>query len=310
MKRLAAVVCALGLAGVAVVMALVGMVAQSTTSAAGQAACVPAHQVQVSEEQQGTIGLIWAESQTSDETVKLAVVALAVLATEAEGSPEGLFGDGERDDATAVRAITEQVAARPGSASERVMAMTELPEGVANRAVAIAAEWVKKSADTPLSGVSIPDDGCSDFVAGPVQKLGDIDCVPTGSTAERGLKPAALAVLRCTHAAYGPAVSAYYGVGNRPANSKSDHPAGRAVDVMIKDYKTSGGRAAGESMSDFYKANSKELKVKYIIYYDRIWSVARANEGWRPYRHPSGATDDTSAHRDHVHISVLRERQP
>ena len=50
--------------------------------------------------------------------------------------------------------------------------------------------------------------------------------------------------------------------------------------------------------------NADSLGVTYVIFDARIWSTERADEGWRAYQHPSGATDPTSLHRDHVHVSV------
>jgi len=41
----------------------------------------------------------------------------------------------------------------------------------------------------------------------------------------------------------------------------------------------------------------RDARTKYVIWNRRIWSKARASEGWRPY---SGA----NAHTKHVHISV------
>lgn len=131
---------------------------------------------------------------------------------------------------------------------------------------------------------------------------GDTSCPPTGSPAEEGLTPDALLVLRCVDAEFG--AHSYGGVGDRAANPGSDHPAGRAVDVMINAWNTPGGEAEGTRIANWVREHAKELGVTYVIWRAKIWSVARDGEGWRPYTHPSGATDPTNLHMDHVHVSV------
>ncbi len=47
--------------------------------------------------------------------------------------------------------------------------------------------------------------------------------------------------------------------------------------------------------------------MSYLIWYGRIWSVERADEGWRPYNGAGGIYDETSVtggHYDHVHVSM------
>jgi hypothetical protein len=73
-----------------------------------------------------------------------------------------------------------------------------------------------------------------------------------------------------------------------------DHPKGLALDFMITGLPN--GRATGDALAAFVQANAKTLNVTYVIWYRRIWSVARAGEGWRPY---VGDSD----HTDHVHVS-------
>lgn len=94
-----------------------------------------------------------------------------------------------------------------------------------------------------------------------------------------------------------------YGFGcydPRSDDPKFEHPRGRACDFMTSD-DTSGSssveRARGDAMAAWLRANAEELDVLYVIWYERIWSAGRADEGWRPY---SG----DSPHRNHVHVSV------
>jgi hypothetical protein len=80
----------------------------------------------------------------------------------------------------------------------------------------------------------------------------------------------------------------------------SDHPAGKALDVMIANYLSSQGIQAGSTIADWFVNNPAAFGTKYVIWRDRI------NQGgqWAPYSHPGG-NNDTLAHRDHVHLSFL-----
>lgn len=127
-------------------------------------------------------------------------------------------------------------------------------------------------------------------------------CPPTGLSVEHGLTPDAVLVLRCVQASFGD--HTYHGVGERTDNPASDHPSGRAVDVMIAGWDTPAGNQEGTAIAHWVRDHAAELGVTYVIWDARIWSSARTDDGWRPYRHPSGSSDPTLDHRDHVHISV------
>jgi hypothetical protein len=89
--------------------------------------------------------------------------------------------------------------------------------------------------------------------------------------------------------------------GWRPYGSVpgSDHPFGRAIDVM-----TWSNRSLGWRIANWAVANAWALDVKYVIFNGRIWTRSR---GWHGYRHPSDPCNcnPTLRHDDHVHISVL-----
>jgi peptidoglycan hydrolase CwlO-like protein len=89
--------------------------------------------------------------------------------------------------------------------------------------------------------------------------------------------------------------------GWRPYGSVpgSDHPRGRAIDVM-----TWSNRSLGWRIATWAVANAWALDVKYVIFNGRIWTRSR---GWHGYRHPSDPCNcnPTLRHDDHVHISVL-----
>lgn len=142
----------------------------------------------------------------------------------------------------------------------------------------------------------------------PAMPSSDEDCAPpttcpdTGLPVEKGLTPDALLVLRAVDARFGR--HTYYGLGERPANPSSDHATGRAIDVIIDDWQNPSGTKHGDQIAEWIKANAGDLGVTYVIWRAKIWSVARDSEGWRAYTHPSGQSNATLDHMDHVHVSV------
>ncbi len=78
-----------------------------------------------------------------------------------------------------------------------------------------------------------------------------------------------------------------------------DHPAGRAVDVMIPSYKSN--QALGWEIANYYRANAAKFNINYIIFGQKIWSVQRNKEGWRSM---ASRGNDTANHYDHVHINT------
>lgn len=153
--------------------------------------------------------------------------------------------------------------------------------------------------DEPLARQLVAEITGSGGMCGPP---GAMNCPPSGLDVEEGLTPDALRVVRCVVATFG--ITDLIGVGDRPDNPGSDHPSGRAVDVMITDWATEPGNATGWQVGEWARTNAAGLGVKYVIFDAQIWSVDRADEGWRPYTHPSGCSTPTCAHLDHVHVSV------
>ena len=89
----------------------------------------------------------------------------------------------------------------------------------------------------------------------------------------------------------------------RTQNS-GEHPKGRACDFSASK-SGFGGAATGEDkaygtrLAAWCKANADALGVLYVIWYRQIWMPG---VGWRAY-YSSG--DPSSAHTNHVHLSVL-----
>lgn len=90
-------------------------------------------------------------------------------------------------------------------------------------------------------------------------------------------------------------VQTIYGVASR--SYASDHPLGLALDFM-----TYGDRAKGQAIAEYCVTNAAALGVKYVIWYQRIWSLDRASEGWRGMEDRGSVTAN---HMDHVHVSFL-----
>lgn len=134
------------------------------------------------------------------------------------------------------------------------------------------------------------------------------NCPVTGMAMESGLTPDALRVLRCIKQ-HAPQITSWAGIGDRPSNVDRDHQEGRAVDAMIPEWDTPAGKRLGDQIAEWVIAKHKELGVNYVIWDAKIWSVQRADDGWRScgtdqagcYNGP----DPTAAHKDHVHISVF-----
>lgn len=96
-----------------------------------------------------------------------------------------------------------------------------------------------------------------------------------------------------------PGVSSIGGFGGGSV-SGSDHPRGKAIDIMISNYRSNQGITNGTNIANWFIQNPRAFGVKYIIWRDRIWQ----NGVWKPYGHPT-MHNDTGQHRDHVHVSFL-----
>lgn len=114
---------------------------------------------------------------------------------------------------------------------------------------------------------------------------------------EEGLSASGIALYRAARAEF-PQITTYYGYRNDPT---SDHSRGNGLDLMIPSYTTTAGRDFGYKVAAWAQANAATLKITYIIWDQRIWSVQRSSEGWRPMADRGGVSAN---HKDHVHISV------
>lgn len=85
-------------------------------------------------------------------------------------------------------------------------------------------------------------------------------------------------------------VETVYGVAGRAGSS--DHPSGRALDLMVD-------RDPGEDLAEYAVDNMDRLGIKYVIYRQRI----NYGSGWESMEDRGGVTAN---HMDHVHVSFDR----
>jgi hypothetical protein len=126
----------------------------------------------------------------------------------------------------------------------------------------------------------------------PVEEPTGISAAPckSGSAVEDGLQPDTIRVHRAVCALF-PEVSSY---GGLRSGDSGEHGTGRALDIMITG-------ATGDEIAAYVRANSKALGVSEVIWEQRIWTVERSSEGWRPME-DRGST--TANHMDHVHVTT------
>lgn len=85
----------------------------------------------------------------------------------------------------------------------------------------------------------------------------------------------------------------------------SAHYEGRALDVFFRPV-TEENQRLGWQQAMWAVAHAERLDLATVIFDRRIWTARRSLQGWRDYRHPSGATDNpVLLHEDHVHVDVV-----
>ncbi len=142
--------------------------------------------------------------------------------------------------------------------------------------------------------------------AGPAASLPMVAAMPAAARAkksyratERGLTAKTKRVHRALRAKF-PQINRVLG---KRAASSGEHSKGRALDVMLPNWKASKGKALGKRIARWARSRAGSLKIWYVIYNQRIWNVQRKGDGWRRMRDGGSATAN---HRNHVHISVKK----
>ena len=109
-----------------------------------------------------------------------------------------------------------------------------------------------------------------------------------GTSVPAGVSPNIVKVHEAVCAAF-PSITTY-----GTFRGDGEHSQGLAIDIMVSG-------DLGYQVADFVRANYAELGVSYIIYSQRIWSVERSGEGWRPMEDRGSVTAN---HYDHVHVTT------
>jgi hypothetical protein len=140
----------------------------------------------------------------------------------------------------------------------------------------------------PLAGTS-PIAPFGELATGTFGKVGKGEVVSTA-----GVKPHVLAQMQYIASTWG-----VRAVGMGPGSvPNSDHPKGLAIDAMVPGGAV--GRGVGTAIATYYRINAARLRVKYIIWYNRIWEPGI---GWHAYGGPN-------PHTNHVHISFYNIGSP
>ena len=114
----------------------------------------------------------------------------------------------------------------------------------------------------------------------------------------KGLKPNGVKVLNAVRKNW-PQIKT---IGTVRPDALPDHPSGRALDLMIPNYKSKAGKKLGHDLSRWLRGRHTELGINYIIYDQHIWNVQRDSQGWRSM---AGRGSDSANHKNHVHVTVL-----
>jgi hypothetical protein len=101
--------------------------------------------------------------------------------------------------------------------------------------------------------------------------------------------PNTVKVYRAVCAAF-PAITSWGG-----RSGYGDHGAGLALDIMVTG-------STGYAVADYVRSHAGALGVSEVLWAQRIWTVQRSSEGWRPVADRGSATAN---HYDHVHVSVF-----
>jgi len=118
--------------------------------------------------------------------------------------------------------------------------------------------------------------------------------IDLGSTTLNKLEPNGKAAVLAIRANF-PQITTIYGWRATDAYS-SDHPKGRAIDIMIPNYKSN--KALGDKIAAYVIANAKTMHVTYLIWQQRYYPISRGT--WSKM---ANRGSDTQNHINHVHVS-------
>jgi len=162
---------------------------------------------------------------------------------------------------------------------------------------------------SPTSVTGAPAAFPADMPAAPAPFTGTTNgCTVSDPTGTGGcLTPATAWMLNQVTALFGPLPGSCWDA--HAWNPTSDHPDGRACDFTfgrVGAFPDAADTERGWVLASWLQLNAGALQVDYLIWAGRIWSLARAGDGWRPYNGGGmyDPTDPTGGHYNHVHASV------
>lgn len=136
-------------------------------------------------------------------------------------------------------------------------------------------------------------DGATAWVA-TKQLTADKSIIDLGSDSLNKLEPNGKAAVLEVRANF-PQIKTIYGWRASSAYS-SDHPNGRAIDIMLPDYKKN--KALGDAIAQYFIDNGTRLHVTYILWQQRSYTIPKG-----PWKKMADRGSDTENHMNHVHVS-------
>ena len=138
----------------------------------------------------------------------------------------------------------------------------------------------------------------------------DTASVPAETIGRSGLTPRADAVRTDLVRTFGKLSTGGYAPGGvRTGHMEgSAHYDGRAVDVFVRPI-SAANTTKGWAMAQYLVARADVLKIKTVIFSDKIWTAGgRSDSGWRDYTPPERTGDPAILrHLDHVHVDVQEQ---
>ena len=99
--------------------------------------------------------------------------------------------------------------------------------------------------------------------------------------------------------------------GTTSNRASSEHIGGNALDCYPgpEEVRATGNDlAAGDALAAWLTKNAGSLKVDWVIWQGKIWSLGKSNQGWRTCGTASAGCDGSghvvNSHYDHLHIKV------
>lgn len=118
--------------------------------------------------------------------------------------------------------------------------------------------------------------------------------LPVGIAPEKGLQVETILAARAISAMF-PEI---HNIGGVRADALRWHPQGLALDVMIPDYMSPGGKALGDRIAQYILANADRFQINHVIWRRIIYMPGAA-----PRMMPDYGSDDAN-HYTHVHLAT------